>query len=93
MAPSRCSRAWQGGAEGDQGIVGVLRVAMMDHKPFSGPADAAAMVVAGQDFLAPAAEAGAARVASPAAAAAKQLETPAGAAEGDWGVGSIGVSR
>ena len=86
-----------GGAEGDQGIVGVPRVAMMDHKPFSGPADAAAMVVAGQDFLAPAAEAGAgagaAPVASQAPPPAKQLEAAAGAAEGDLGVEEHGYAR
>ena len=80
-----------GGAEGDQGIVGVPRVAMMDHKPFSGPADAAAMVVAGQDFLAQAAEAGAgaapAPVAGPTPPPVKESETPTGAAEGDLGVG------
>ena len=80
-----------GGAEGDQGIVGVPRVAMMDHKPFSGPADAAAMVVAGQDFLAQAAEAGAgaapAPVAGPTPPPVKESETPTGAAEGDLGMG------
>ena len=80
-----------GGAEGDQGSVGVPRVAMMDHKPFSGPADAAAMVVAGQDFLAQAAEAGAgaapAPVAGPTPPPVKESETPTGAAEGDLGVG------
>ena len=61
----------------------------MDDEPFQGPADAATVLVAGQDFLAAAAEAGAgaAPVAGPTPAAVKQLEAAAGAAERDLGVG------
>ena len=65
----------------------------MDDEPFQGPADAATVLVAGQDFLAAAAEAGAgaaaAPVAGPTPAAVKQLEAAAGAAERDLGVGSL----
>ena len=65
----------------------------MDDQSFSDPAHAAAMVVAGEDFLAQAAEAGAAaaRVAGPAPAAAKEPQAAAGAAERDLGVGGHGL--
>ena len=72
------------GAEGDQSRVDITRPAVMDDQPFSGPADAAAMVVAG---------AGAAPVASQAPPPAKQLEAAAGAAEGDLGVEEHGYTR
>ena len=71
--------------------------AVMDDQPFSGPAHAAAMVVAGQYFLAQAAEAGAgaapAPVAGQAPPPAKQLEAAAGAAERDLRVEGHGVSH
>ena len=79
-----------GGAEGDQVVVGMPRMAMMDHQPGAAPADAALLVVAGEDFLAQSPEAGpgagAPLIASLTPAPAKQLAAAAGAAEGDLGV-------
>ncbi len=87
-----------GGAEGDQGIVGVPRMAMMHDELLGAGADAATMVVAGQDFLPQAAEAGS-RAAAPAVArltpppTTKESETPAaGAAERDLRGAGHGVS-
>ena len=84
------------GAEGDQGIVGVPGMAVVHDELLGAGADAATMVVAGQDFLPQTTEAGAraaaAAVAGLAPAPTKELAAPAGAAERDLGGGRHGVS-
>ena len=47
------------GAEGDQGLVGLARAAVMDDEEFCAPADAASLAVAGEDTLSQTPEAGA----------------------------------
>ena len=87
------------GAESDQGCGDIQRrPAVVHDEELGARADAATMVVAGQDFLAPAAEAGPRAAAAPIAGSAPALTTkepeapPAGAAERDLGVGGHGVS-
>ena len=96
-APGPGERAWRRYDASRGGNLHSDPPAVMDDQPFSGPAHAAAMVVAGQYFLAQAAEAGAGAAAAPVAGQApppaKQLEAAAGAAERDLRVEGHGVSH